>query len=70
MEIAQIQAIQRNVGSKKTHFIAISAKLVFLEVNYLYRKNANKSCPQIRAATRIRAAVYLVNYDQNYVKSE
>ena len=32
--------------------------------------NANKSRPQIRAATRIRAAFYLVNTDQNYVKSE
>ena len=39
MEIVQIQAIQMNVGSKKTHFIAISAKLVFLEVNHLYIGN-------------------------------
>ena len=35
----------------------------------MYRKYANKSRPQIRAATRIRAAFYLVNTDQNYVKT-
>ena len=40
------------------------------DIILIYRKYANKSSPQIRAATGIIAAFYLVNTDQKYVKSE